>query len=92
MIALFNPEMVIAFGIFTTMFVANALNWTIGSIFMRWAAVMSRVPSRLMPIVLLLTLTGIYVQEASMTAIWITILFGFLGYFMRRIDMSPCPL
>ena len=90
--SLFNPEMVIAFGIFTTMFVANALNWTIGGIFMRWAAVMSRVPkSRLMPIVLLLTLTGIYVQEASMTAIWITIFFGFLGYFMRRIDMSPLP-
>ena len=78
--SLFNPEMVIAFGIFTTMFVANALNWTIGGIFMRWAAVMSRVPkSRLMPIVLLLTLTGIYVQEASMTAIWITIFFGFAG-------------
>jgi putative tricarboxylic transport membrane protein len=87
-----NPEMVMAFGIFTTMFVANALNWTIGGVFMRWVGVMARVPKpRLLPIVLLLTLTAIYVQETSMIAVWITLFFGFLGYFMRRIGMSPLP-
>ena len=41
--SLMNPEMVIAFGIFTTMFVANALNWTIGGVFMRWVGVMARI-------------------------------------------------
>lgn len=87
-----NPEMVLAFGLFTTMFVANALNWTIGGVFMRWVGVMARVPkARLLPIVLLLTLTAIYVQETSMIAVWITLFFGFLGYIMRRIDMSPLP-
>lgn len=87
-----NPEMIMAFGIFTTMFVANALNWTIGGVFMRWVGVMARIPkARLLPIVLLLTLTAIYVQETSMVAVWITLFFGFLGYAMRRIDMSPLP-
>ena len=87
-----NPEMVMAFGIFTTMFVANAFNWTIGGIFMRWVGIMARIPKeRLLPIVLLLTLTAIYVQETSMLAIWITLFFGFLGYVMRRVDMSPLP-
>lgn len=87
-----NPEMVMAFGIFTTMFVANGLNWTIGGIFMRWVGVMARIPkARLLPIVLLLTLTAIYVQETSMVAVWITLFFGFLGYVMRRIGMSPLP-
>lgn len=87
-----NPEMVLVFGIFTTMFIANALNWTIGGIFMRWVGVMARLPkSRLLPIVLILTLTAIYVQETSMTAIWITIFFGLVGYVMRRIEMSPLP-
>lgn len=87
-----NPEMVMAFGIFTTMFLANGLNWTIGGIFMRWVGIMARVPkTRLLPIVLLLTLTAIYVQETSMAAIWITLFFGALGYIMRRIDMSPLP-
>ena len=87
-----NPEMVMAFGIFTMMFVANALNWTIGGVFMRWVGVMARIPKpRLLPIVLLLTLTAIYVQEASMVAVWITLFFGFLGYLMRRVGMSPLP-
>lgn len=87
-----NPEMVMAFGIFTTMFVANALNWTVGGVFMRWVGVMARVPkARLLPIVLLLTLTAIYVQETSMIAVWITLFFGFLGYAMRRVGMSPLP-
>ncbi|MEM7299541.1 MAG: tripartite tricarboxylate transporter permease [Pseudomonadota bacterium] len=87
-----NPEMIMAFGIFTTMFVANALNWTVGGVFMRWVGIMARIPkARLLPIVLLLTLTAIYVQETSMIAVWITLFFGFLGYVMRRINMSPLP-
>ncbi|MCY3879483.1 MAG: tripartite tricarboxylate transporter permease [Rhodobacteraceae bacterium] len=87
-----NPEMVMVFGIFTSMFVANALNWTIGGIFMRSVGFMARIPKeRLLPIVLLLTLTAIYVQETSMAAIWMTVFFGFLGYGMRRVGMSPLP-
>ncbi len=87
-----NPELVMVFGIFTAMFVANGLNWTIGGVFMRWVGVMARIPkARLLPIVLLLTLTAIYVQETSMIAVWITLFFGFLGYAMRRIGMSPLP-
>lgn len=87
-----NPEMVMVFGIFTTMFLANMLNWTIGGIFMRWVGVMARIPkNRLLPIILLLTLTAIYVQETTMLSIWITIFFGLLGYAMRRMGMSPLP-
>ena len=87
-----NPELVLAFGLFAAMFVANGLNWTIGGLFMRWVGVMARVPKvRLLPVVLLLTLTAIYVQETRMIAIWITLAFGVLGYVMRRIEMSPLP-
>ncbi len=87
-----NLELVLAFGLFVSMFVANALNWTIGGVFMRTVGIMARVPKeRLLPIVLLLTLTAIYVQETALVAVWITIAFGFLGYFMRRVGMSPLP-
>lgn len=87
-----NPEMVMVFGIFTAMFVANFLNWTIGGVFMRSVGIMARVPKEyLLPIVLLITLTSIYIQETSMLAIWVTLFFGFLGYVMRRIGMSPLP-
>lgn len=87
-----NPELVAAFGLFTAMMLANAFNWTIGGAFMRVAGVMVRVPKHiLLPIVLMLTLTAIYVQEARMSAIWIAIGFGMLGYLMRRLDISPLP-
>ena len=53
---------------------------------------MARIPKhKLLPIVLLVTLTAIYIQETDMAAIWFTLGFGLLGYFMRRISMSPLP-
>ena len=87
-----NPELVIAFGLFTCMMIANLLNWTIGGTFMRSMGFMSRIPKHiLLPVVLLLTLTSIYVQETRMAAIWFTIGFGVLGYLMRRLGISPLP-
>lgn len=87
-----NTEMVLAFGLFTTMFLANGLNWTLGGMFMRGVGIMARVPKHiLLPIVFLMTLTAIYVQETSLTAVWITVGFGILGYIMRKIRMSPLP-
>ncbi len=87
-----NPELVIAFGLFTAMMLANLLNWTIGGAFMRTMGIMIRIPKHiLLPIVLLLTLTAIYVQETRMEAMWFAVAFGVLGYFMRRLGMSPLP-
>ena len=87
-----NPELVIAFGLFTAMFIANILNWTIGGVFMRSMGVMIRVPKQiLLPVVLLLTLTAIYVQETRIEAIWFALGFGVLGYVMRVLAISPLP-
>ena len=87
-----NPELVVAFGLFTMMMLANLMNWTIGGVFMRSLGVMTRIPKhKLLPVVLLLTLTSIYIQETKMAAVWFAIGFGFLGYFMRRLEMSPLP-
>jgi putative tricarboxylic transport membrane protein len=87
-----NPELVVAFGLFTAMFVANGLNWTLGGLFMRSMGVMTRAPKHiLLPIVLLLTLTAIYVQEPRMEAILFALGFGFLGFFMRKSGISPLP-
>ena len=59
---------------------------------MRGVGIMARVPKDvLLPVVLLLTLTAIYVQETAMSAMWIAVGFGVLGYVMRRVGMSPLP-
>ncbi len=87
-----NPELVIAFGLFTAMFLANLMNWTIGGVFMRSMGIMINIPKQvLLPSVLLLTLTAIYVQETRIEAIWFALGFGVLGYLMRRLDISPLP-
>lgn len=87
-----NSELVVAFGLFTMMMLANLLNWTIGGRVMRAMGIMTRIPKHyLLPVILLLTLTAIYIQETRLVAVWFTIGFGVLGYLMRRIDMSPLP-
>lgn len=87
-----NPEMVVAFGIFTMMILANLFNWTVGGVFMRGVGVMARVPKHiLLPAVLLITLTGIYAQESSLAALWFAIGFGVLGYVFRKLGFSVLP-
>ena len=87
-----NPELVVAFGLFTCMTLANLFNWTIGGVFMRSMGFMIRIPKQLLlPSVLLLTLTAIYVQETRLEAIWFALGFGVLGYFMRVLGISPLP-
>ncbi len=87
-----NPELVIAFGLFTSMAFANVLNWTIGARFMRMVGIMTRVPkSVLMPFVLLLTLTAIYVQETTFNAVYFMLFFGVIGYLMRKLAIPALP-
>ena len=87
-----NPELVIAFGLFTCMFLVNIMNWTIGGVIMRSMEIMAQIPKHvLLPCVLLVTLTAIYVQETAMVAVWITLAFGALGYLMRVYGISPLP-
>ncbi|WP_424988466.1 tripartite tricarboxylate transporter permease [Microbulbifer sp. S227A] len=87
-----NPELVIAFGLFTTMMIANIINWLIGGRFMRACGVMARIPLQLLlPIVFLLTLTAIYVQETSFEVIYFALAFGFLGYLMRKLAVPTLP-
>ncbi len=87
-----NPELVIAFGLFTTMMLANLLNWTIGARFMRMVGVMVAIPKQLlMPAVLLLTLTAIYVEKPNFDVILFTLFFGLVGYLMRKLAVPTLP-
>jgi putative tricarboxylic transport membrane protein len=55
-----NPELVITFGLFTAMMVANLLTWTIGGMFMGAVGVIIGAPKHvLLPIILVMTLTAI---------------------------------
>ncbi|SNT75849.1 tripartite tricarboxylate transporter permease [Paracoccus seriniphilus] len=87
-----NPELVIAFGLFTLMVVGNLLNWTTGAWFMRLLGGLIRVPRQiLLPVVLLLTITSVYVEGGSMVDVYILLVFGFIGYLMRWAHVPILP-
>ena len=87
-----NTELVAAFGLFTLMVIANVLNWTVGGRIMRSMGVMVRIPKHIiLPVVLVLSLTALYVQETEILVVWFALGFGILGYIMRKLDISPLP-
>ncbi|MGH1466108.1 MAG: tripartite tricarboxylate transporter permease [Cognatishimia sp.] len=87
-----NSELVIAFGLFTAMMIANLINWSIGGQFMRFCGIMARIPKQILqPIVLLLTLTAIYVQETNFVVIYFALAFAVLGYAMRKLRIPTLP-
>lgn len=87
-----NPELVIAFGLFTMMMLANIMNWVIGGRIMRACGIMARIPARLLlPMVLLLTLTAIYVQEPDFRVFGFALVFALIGYGMRRLQVPTLP-
>lgn len=87
-----NNDLVIAFAMFTLMALANVFNWTIGGVFLRSLGVLARVPkSIMMPVVLLITLTAVYAQDGGFIAIWVVMVFGLIGYVLRRLDIAILP-
>jgi putative tricarboxylic transport membrane protein len=88
-----NSELVIAFGLFTLMMVANITNWFTGASFMRLLGGLVHIPAKiLLPAVLLLTLTSTYVQEGHMIGIYVTLGFGIVGYLMRLGGIPILPM
>lgn len=87
-----NPELVIACGLFTLMVVANLLNWATGARFMEMLGGLIRVPCHiLLPIVLLLTLTSVYVEGGAMMDVTILLIFGVVGCLMRWSGVPILP-
>jgi putative tricarboxylic transport membrane protein len=87
-----NKDLVIAFALFTLMVLGNLFNWTIGWWFLRSLGILARVPKTIMlPVVLLITLTAVYVQDGGFIAIWVVLVFGAMGYLLRRLDISILP-
>ncbi len=87
-----NKDLVVAFGIFTLMVLGNVFNWTVGWWFLRSLGVLARIPKTIMlPVVLLITLTAVYVQDGGFIAIWVVMAFGVMGYLLRRLEVSILP-
>ncbi|MEM6678071.1 MAG: tripartite tricarboxylate transporter permease [Pseudomonadota bacterium] len=87
-----NADLVLAFAMFTLMVLANVFNWTVGGVFLRSLGILARAPKSIMlPIVLLICLTAVYAQDGGFIAIWVVLIFGVIGYGLRRLEISILP-
>lgn len=86
-----NPELF--WGVVASMYVGNALllalNLPLIGIWVR----LLRVPySVLFPVIILFCLIGSYSINNSSTDVFIMLIFGIIGYFMRKLSLEPAPL
>jgi putative tricarboxylic transport membrane protein len=86
-----NPELF--WGVIASMYVGNGmlliLNLPLIAI---WVKVLKIPYSLLFPLILLFCLIGVYIPNKSVAEIWIMIVFGIIGYIMKKIDYEFAPM
>ena len=85
------PE--VFWGVISSMYIGNimllALNLPLIGIWVK----LLKVPFRfLFPMIILFCLVGVYSINNSVFDIWVMIIFGVVGYIMRKCDFEPAPL
>jgi putative tricarboxylic transport membrane protein len=86
-----NSEFVAAF--FVMMVVATVLHFVIARLGMPLFVQTVRVPNQILfPIVMVLSITGVYVATSSFFDTYVMLGFGVLGYFMHKFDFPVAPL
>lgn len=83
----------IFWGLVASMYLGNAmllvLNLPLVGLFVQLLRVRASI---LGPVAALISLLGVYSINNSFFDVWTVVVFGFLGYFMRKVDMEPGPL
>jgi putative tricarboxylic transport membrane protein len=76
-------------GIYVSMLIASAMMLILGFGLMGAFARLALVPDRIIvPVVLCLCLIGAYLEGSGMSTVVLMLVFGVLGYFMRKFDYS----
>jgi putative tricarboxylic transport membrane protein len=82
-----NPRLI--YGIYGTMVLASFLILPIGRFGLKVFSQLTRIPdSFLCPVIVYLCFIGAYMEGSGMFAVWLVILFGVLGYLMKKLDLS----
>jgi putative tricarboxylic transport membrane protein len=77
----------------TSMYVGNVMLLVLNLPLVGLWASMLRIPyTILLPLILLFTLIGAYALNNNVSDVWIMILFGVIGYLMRKFDYPAAPV
>ncbi|HUZ91981.1 MAG TPA: tripartite tricarboxylate transporter permease [Methylocella sp.] len=86
-----NPE--IPFSIFAAMIISMPFMVVLGMVGLRLWVRVTQVPRSIIAgLVGAMCLLGSYASQNDIFAMWTTIVFGVIGYFMRKIDIQPAPI
>jgi putative tricarboxylic transport membrane protein len=90
---LFDEQPELVWGLIASFFIGNVilllLNLPMAPVF----AQILRVPYGYMyPLILLTSFVGAYSVTNSMFSVWVVLVFGIIGYFMKRLDLPMAPL
>ncbi len=90
---LFNEQVSKVYAIFGAMLAANVMFFFLGLFFAKVFARVTLVPRGILwPVVFALAIVGAYSLNQAMMDVGLVLIFGFLGYFMRRFGFSVAPV
>ncbi len=86
-----HPE--IFWGVVMSMYIGNVMLLALNlPLIGMWVKILKVPYAILFPLILLFCLIGVYSVNNSVLDIYLMILFGVIGYFMRKFDFEPAPL
>lgn len=90
---LFEQQPTLVWGLLVSFFIGNVmllvLNLPLAPVF----AQMLRIPyAYLYPIIILTSLVGAYSVSNNMFSVWLVVIFGLVGFFMKELDLPIAPL
>lgn len=86
---LFEQNAQLMYGIFASLVIASLFLLVIGRLGLRLFCRAVEIPaSVLYPIVLFTCIIGAYLGQSSVFDVWVMLIFGVIGYFMRKLDFS----
>jgi putative tricarboxylic transport membrane protein len=86
-----HPELF--WGVIASMYIGNFILLLLNLPFVPLFANILRIPKKvLLPLVILFCLTGMYTVNNSLVDIWMMLLFGGLGFLLRKLDYEAAPL
>ena len=86
-----SPDLV--WGLIASFYIGNALLLIINLPLISIWVQMLKVPfQKLLAFILIIAITGTYATNNSVTEVYITIIFGVIGYFMKQADLPAAPV
>ncbi len=90
---LFREQPEFLYGIFGSMLIANIMFFILGFFGAKIFARITLVPNKLLwPMIFAVSVCGTYSLSQSLLDVWIMLLFGVIGFFMRRYGFSVVPV